>query len=209
MFQYADKVQQPLVEGRSSPLMVQRCGGHPCAGGCNDHESEGTVFRSASQTTAHDTGSAVATTRTAGWALPGDLASAMGARLGHDFSHVRVHHDAEAAKSAAYYAADAYTFGSHIVFGAGKYQPGALAGQQLLAHELTHVIQARNGASSATGVSSPSDASEREASRVAAMTMDGGDVSVGAASAHGIQRQPSGGGQQQGSTPPEDVPAEK
>jgi hypothetical protein len=47
----------------------------------------------------------------------------MGMTLDHDFSHVRIHHDALAAASAAHYASDAYTFGSHVVFGANQYRP--------------------------------------------------------------------------------------
>ena len=39
----------------------------------------------------------------------------------------------------------AYTFGHHIVFGAGQFAPGASGGRRLLAHELTHVVQ-QNGA---------------------------------------------------------------
>src|ERR1044071_6860949 len=63
------------------------------------------------------------------------------ARFGHDFSHVRVHADAQAAASARSVSALAYTVGSHVVFGAGQFSPGTRAGQKLLAHELTHVVQ--------------------------------------------------------------------
>jgi Domain of unknown function (DUF4157) len=62
-------------------------------------------------------------------------------RLGHDFSRVRIHADARAAISASAINARAYTFGSHVVFGAGAYAPGSDHGRRLLAHELTHVVQ--------------------------------------------------------------------
>src|SRR5438874_9341656 len=39
-------------------------------------------------------------------------------RFGHDFSEVKVHADDEAAASASSVHAQAYAFGSHIVFGA-------------------------------------------------------------------------------------------
>jgi len=67
-------------------------------------------------------------------------------RFGHDFANVRVHADAKAAESARSVNALAYTVGRDVVFGAGQYAPGTRAGQQLLAHELTHVVQ-QNGAS--------------------------------------------------------------
>lgn len=62
-------------------------------------------------------------------------------RFDHDFSSVRVHADQLAARSADDVAANAYTVGSHIVFGAGRFNPGSSAGSRLLAHELTHVVQ--------------------------------------------------------------------
>jgi hypothetical protein len=65
----------------------------------------------------------------------------MEARLGHDFSRVRVHTDARAAESARSVNARAYAVGPHIVFGAGRYAPGSAAGRGLLAHELAHVAQ--------------------------------------------------------------------
>lgn len=62
-------------------------------------------------------------------------------RFGHDFANVRVHADAVAARSARAVNALAYTVGNNIVFGAGQFAPGSRAGRELLAHELTHVVQ--------------------------------------------------------------------
>jgi len=67
--------------------------------------------------------------------------SVMESRLGHDFSGVRVHTDARAAVAARAINARAYTAGHNVVFGAGQYSPGTATGQNLLAHELTHVTQ--------------------------------------------------------------------
>ena len=64
-------------------------------------------------------------------------------RLGHDFSHVRIHSDVKAAESAQAINAFAYTIGQDVVLGAGQYAPGSKAGRRLLAHELTHVVQQR------------------------------------------------------------------
>jgi len=62
-------------------------------------------------------------------------------RFGYDFSGVRIHTDATAARSARDVSAFAYTVGRDVVFGAGQYSPGTVSGRALLAHELTHVIQ--------------------------------------------------------------------
>ncbi len=56
-----------------------------------------------------------------------------------------MHHGPEANESARSFGARAYTHGSDLVFGAGEYSLGSSRGQQLLAHELTHVVQQSRG----------------------------------------------------------------
>jgi hypothetical protein len=62
-------------------------------------------------------------------------------RFGHDFSKVRVHSGPAAERSAREINAHAYTAGHNILFGAGQFLPGTHQGRQLIAHELTHVVQ--------------------------------------------------------------------
>ncbi len=71
--------------------------------------------------------------------------------FGVDFSPVRIHADAEADALNRGVAAIAFTVGSDIFFRAGAYQPHSTAGQHLLAHELTHVVQQRTGSLGARG----------------------------------------------------------
>ena len=73
--------------------------------------------------------------------LPPPLRFIMERRFNHDFANVRVHADAVAASSAMAADADAYTLGTHLVFGAGRYAPATSEGLALLTHELTHVVQ--------------------------------------------------------------------
>jgi hypothetical protein len=77
----------------------------------------------------------------AGEALDSSTRGFMEARMGHDFSRVRIHSDAASAESAAMVKARAYTLGPDIVFGYGQYAPGTADGRRLLAHELAHVVQ--------------------------------------------------------------------
>lgn len=89
--------------------------------------------------------------------------------MGADFSDVRVHHDSAAHESAKGVGAHAYTVGNNVVFQRDAYDPGSPQGRTTLAHELTHVIQQRNGPVEGTEapggirVSDPSDRFEREA----------------------------------------------
>jgi Domain of unknown function (DUF4157) len=82
-----------------------------------------------------------------GRALDSRVRRDMEERFGQDFSRVRVHDDAIAAKSARDVRAHSYTVGRNIVFGAGRYAPTSRAGRHLLAHELAHVVQQRSGES--------------------------------------------------------------
>jgi hypothetical protein len=106
-----------------------------------------------------------------------DVRTDMEARLGHDFSDVRVHDDSAATSSAQAVNAHAYTVGSNVVFQRDQYDPGSAAGKETLAHELTHVVQQRSGpvdGTSAPGgikVSDPSDRFEREAAANAERVM--------------------------------------
>jgi hypothetical protein len=106
--------------------------------------------------------------RAPGRPLEATTRRAMERRFGHDFARVRVHVDAGAAHSAHAVGASAYTVGSDVVFGAGRYAPETAAGQHLLAHELSHVVQQ----SDARDIAAPlplagwDGAAEREARQV-------------------------------------------
>jgi hypothetical protein len=82
-----------------------------------------------------------------GQPLNPDIRARMEAHFGHDFSQVRVHTDAPAARSAQALGAWAYTYGRELVFAPGAYDPQSSAGQHLLAHELAHVVQQEQGRS--------------------------------------------------------------
>ncbi|MEM6253777.1 MAG: DUF4157 domain-containing protein [Cyanobacteria bacterium P01_D01_bin.156] len=67
-------------------------------------------------------------------------------RFGADFGSVRVH---EAPTLASSIQAQALTHGQDIYFNSGKYNPGSSSGKELLAHELTHVVQQVGGTAQA------------------------------------------------------------
>jgi hypothetical protein len=77
--------------------------------------------------------------------LDEDVRSTMESKLKQDFSGVRIHTNETAAAGAASVQAKAFTVGRDIVFGSGQYQPHSAEGRQLLAHELTHVVQQGGG----------------------------------------------------------------
>ncbi|NMM47263.1 eCIS core domain-containing protein [Marinigracilibium pacificum] len=74
--------------------------------------------------------------------LPAEIKSNMEANFGVDFSNVKIFIND---KSAIEIGALAYTQGDEIHFAPGHYNPYSPEGKKLLSHELTHVVQQRQG----------------------------------------------------------------
>jgi hypothetical protein len=104
-----------------------------------------------------------------GQPLDSPVRERMEPRLGHDFTRVRVHTDANAAQSARMLNAAAYTIGEDVFFGTRQFQPGTGKGDRLIAHELVHTVQQGPAGPRMSGfqVSRPGDPAEVEAERIA------------------------------------------
>lgn len=174
--------------GNAAVVQMLRRAGHPGAQEQHQHGTDGNhqqtehpVQRSA----VHDV------LRAGGRPLDDDTRTEMEARLGADFSDVRIHTDSTARASAAEIGARAYTSGDHVVIGDGG------ADKHTLAHELTHVIQQRSGPVAGTDhgdgltVSDPNDRFERAAEANARQVTSGAQPSIQGTTAID-QREPSG-----------------
>jgi len=73
--------------------------------------------------------------------LPQNVQSKMEQSFGTSFSDVKVHEDPKALSMGA----RAYTQGSNIFFAPGQFSPNTQNGQGLIGHELSHVVQQREG----------------------------------------------------------------
>lgn len=177
----------PRAAGNAAVVQMLRQAGHPGAeethqhGADCGHEQDGQA--SVQRSAVHDV------LRSAGRPLDSGTRTDMEARFGADFTDVRVHDDGAARTSAAEIGARAYTSGSHIVLGDGG------GDRHTLAHELTHVIQQRQGPVSGSDnggglrVSDPSDRFEREAEAQATRVLSGSaparEAAKATAHAHG------------------------
>jgi hypothetical protein len=85
--------------------------------------------------------------RSGGQPLPQAVLAKMEAAFGADFSAVRVHVGPQAPRIGAV----AFTMGNDLYFAPGRFQPDSAQGQQLIGHELAHVIQQRQGRVRAPG----------------------------------------------------------
>jgi len=110
--------------------------------------------------------------RGGGQALDSGTRSQIEPALGADFSGVRVHTGGQADALNRDLSARAFTTGQDIFFRHGEYSPGSSSGRELLAHELTHVVQ--QGGDRVKGkltVGAPDDRYEQEADRTAVRVM--------------------------------------
>ena len=83
-----------------------------------------------------------------GQPLDAGLQQSMGQAMGADFSHVKIHADSQADQLNRSIQAKAFTTGQDVFFRQGNYNPGSQGGQELIAHELTHVVQQGGAATS-------------------------------------------------------------
>jgi hypothetical protein len=111
--------------------------------------------------------------RAAGQPVPGEVRRELEPQLGADLGRARLHTDGAAAHAANAFAADAFTVGENVYFGAGRLSLADRAGRKLLAHELSHVAQAQQGrlggaaAHSPAHVTEPDEPVEKEADAAA------------------------------------------
>ncbi|BAZ23368.1 hypothetical protein NIES4073_42560 [Kalymmatonema gypsitolerans NIES-4073] len=91
-----------------------------------------------------DVESAIKHARGKGRPLPDNVRSSMENAFGADFSGVKVHTDTHADQLNRSIQARAFTTGQDVFFRHGEFALGSKRGQELLAHELTHVVQ-QNG----------------------------------------------------------------
>lgn len=98
-----------------------------------------------------------------GQGLESSIRDRMEPAFGADFSTVRVHTGSRADSLNRALNARAFTTGQDIFFRDGEYNPGSVEGRELLAHELTHVVQQSSPLQQKGYISEPGDECEREA----------------------------------------------
>jgi hypothetical protein len=85
-------------------------------------------------------------TRGSGQPLEDNVRAPMENAFGANFGGVRIHNNAQSDNLNKSLQARAFTTGQDIHFSQGAYNPNSKSGQELLAHELTHVVQQSSGA---------------------------------------------------------------
>lgn len=110
--------------------------------------------------------------RGGGHPLPESVRAFFEPCFGHHFSGIRVHTNGDADKLNRALSARAFTTGQAIYFRDGEYNTSSSSGRELLAHELTHVVQQMSGGlRHKLTVGQPGDKYEQEADDVARAVM--------------------------------------
>jgi hypothetical protein len=161
---HAVKLQRTL-QGKNTPspkslLHLQRNHGNQFVGQVLavarkiDHEHDGVNRKITSQNilvqaqqheeetgASSDVENGIDRSRGGGQALDANMHRQMSSAFNADFSGVRIHTSSEADSMNRSLSAKAFTTGKDIYFRQGEYNPGSSSGRELLAHELTHVVQ--------------------------------------------------------------------
>ena len=144
----ADRVADNVTSGGSAGKIQGQCtacaSGQPCSS-CDEKPVQRKSAHSNETGTGPDLGHVISAIRGGGRPLAPALRREFEPSIGHDLSSVQVHTHEGAASAAQSIGALAYTHGNNIAFGPGQYRPQERDGKRLLAHELTHVVQQRNG----------------------------------------------------------------
>ncbi|MFL6416678.1 MAG: DUF4157 domain-containing protein [Bryobacteraceae bacterium] len=144
---------------------------------------------------------AITQARGSGQPLDPGVRRQMEGAFGADFGGVRLHNGPGAHSLNTALQAVAFTTGSDIFFRDGAYNPSSSSGKELLAHELTHVVQQGSGKAEIQGklaLGAPGDRYEQEADLVAKVVVAHLDTSASApqpaSAAAPVQRQCACGG---------------
>ena len=127
------------------------------------------VQRKSSETSDVDTSieQGIAQKRGGGQSLDKGVQAQMGSAMGANFEGVRVHTDNDADNLNRHLNAKAFTTGNDIFFRQGEYNPGSSSGRELIAHELTHVVQQTGGLQRKMTLGQVGDKYEQEADQTA------------------------------------------
>lgn len=114
---------------------------------------------------------AIARNRGGGQPLDQGVRVQMESAFGTNFSNVRIHSNPESDSLNRALSARAFTTGQDIFFRQGEYNPTSSNGQELVAHELTHVVQQGGGVQPKLEIGQPNDPYEQQADQVAQVVM--------------------------------------
>ena len=125
--QTPDNIQRSSLVNSATSSPVQRQSSIPVGPASNNFEQE------------------LSRARSGGKALDSETKEQMGTAIGADFTGVKIHTDARADHLNRSIQSRAFTTGQDVFFKQGEYNPHNQRGQELIAHELTHVVQQSSG----------------------------------------------------------------
>lgn len=115
---------------------------------CKEEDEQGEIQRKESgqnMSAPEDLAGKLQQTKGGGQSLPDDVQKDFGGKMNADLGGVKIHTDSQSHEMNEQLGAKAFTHGDDIYFKKDNYNPGSNEGKLLLAHELTHTVQQKNG----------------------------------------------------------------
>jgi Domain of unknown function (DUF4157) len=151
--QEADRVAEQVVQKMHAPSAQESMLGEQIQHQKREEDGQALRMKPLAQRPAvggmaatQDLESSIHRARGGGQPLDSNLQRKLRQAMGADFSGVKVHTDAQSDQLNRSIQAKAFTTGRDVFFRQGAYEPGSRRGQELIAHELTHVQQQSGGA---------------------------------------------------------------
>ena len=139
----ADRMARAVMAFLSSPRIKSVAGARVVGNGIRRQQLARRSLYARGGAIHRDAEAAIRVAKGGGRTLPNGLRTQMEAAFGVEFRRVRIHTGIMSDRLNRYLGSAAFTTGKDIFFGKGFYRPGSREGKELLAHELTHVVQQR------------------------------------------------------------------
>ncbi|MCW3103869.1 MAG: hypothetical protein JWO09_2309 [Bacteroidetes bacterium] len=146
--QEADAVAKKVVHGGDADITTQE--NNSSLGISMKEEDTGSLMAKSEGGTLKGTEqlqSKLDSSKGSGQALDDKTQSEMGGKMNADLSDVKIHTDSKAHEMSEGINAKAFTHGQDIYFKQGNFDTSSTDGKELLAHELTHTVQQKEGMS--------------------------------------------------------------
>jgi len=137
----APEMQRQTEEEEEEPIQTKAAPEMQRQAEEEEEELQGKSVGSQPATVSDSLETRIKAARDSGHLLSDNTREQMEQSFGADFSGVRVHTDSEADALNQQLSARAFTTGQDVFFRENEYSPGSDSGRELIAHELTHVVQ--------------------------------------------------------------------
>jgi Domain of unknown function (DUF4157) len=142
--QHADAVAKKVVAGEDASILANNI---PVVNNTPQTKEESTLNNTGATTGSDQLQTQLNSSKGGGQNLDATTQTEMGSKMGTDLSGVKIHTDSAAHDMSEGINAKAFAYGQDIYFKQGNFDTTSKEGKELLAHELAHTVQQKEGVS--------------------------------------------------------------